>query len=99
MAPNGHSRQARACPLWGQSGLRLSGGGLLLDPKQPSKSSHPNANDFYLDVATSEDFGLSVTAESGRPTAFKPTKAVASIPTAMIKPTMAFALSHRSNSR
>jgi hypothetical protein len=64
-----------------------------------TRTSPPNANDLYLDVATSEDFGLSVTAESGRPTEFKPAKAIASIPTAMIKPKMAFALSHRLNSR
>jgi len=46
-----------------------------------------------LDAATSEDFGLSVAAESGRPEEFGPAKAIASIPTAMIKATMAFALS------
>jgi len=47
-----------------------------------------------LDAAISEDSGLSVTAESGRPAEFKPIEAIANIPTAMIKATMAFALSH-----
>ena len=58
-----------------------------------------NANDFYLDVATSEEFGLSVAAESGRPIVLEPAKAIATNPSAMIKPRMAFALSQRSNSR
>jgi hypothetical protein len=52
-----------------------------------------------LDAAISEDSGPSVLAESGRPEEFGPAKAIASIPTAMIEATMAFALSHRSNSR
>lgn len=53
----------------------------------------------YFEVAISEDFGLSVAAESGRPIEFEPAKAIATNPPAMIKPRMAFALSQRSNSR
>src|ERR671936_77863 len=56
------------------------------------RGSQPNANDFYLVVATSEEFGLSVAAESGRSMEFEPAKAIATNPTAMIKPRMAFAL-------
>src|SRR5262249_15952416 len=61
--------------------------------------SQPNANDLYLDAAISEDSGLSVTAESGRPAEFEPAKAIASIATAMMKATMPFPLSHVSHPR
>src|SRR5262245_48655648 len=79
---------------WGEGGLRLNGGLTSADdPTQPSKRSPANANDLYLDAAISEDSGRSVSAESGRPEEFEPAKAIASIATAMIKATTAFALS------
>jgi hypothetical protein len=82
----------------GESGLGLNGA-MRFVYRPDGGGSQPNANDFYLDVAISEESGLSVVAESGRPTEQEPAKAIATNPSAMIKPRMAFALSQRSNSR
>jgi hypothetical protein len=52
-------------------------------------------NDFYLNAATSENHRRIKSSA----TESKPAKAIAIIPPEMIKPRMAFAMSHRSNSR
>jgi hypothetical protein len=81
----------------GESGLGLTGAMRFVHRSEGRTRGRMLT--ISIDVAISEDLGLSLAAESDRPIEFEPAKAIATNPTAMIKPTMAFALSQRSNSR